>query len=56
MFKTEEDRIKEKNEITYIAAYTILKKMLEDEVISSDVFDRLNLKMAERQNCVAFSN
>jgi len=55
MFKSEEERIKDKNEITYIAAYTVLKNMLESEVISSDVFERINLKMAERQNCIAFS-
>lgn len=41
----------EKNEIIYLAAYTVIKKMLDENVISRAVFERLNQKMAEKQNC-----
>lgn len=41
----------EKNEIIYLAAYTVIKKMLEENVIGRAAFDRLNQKMAEKQNC-----
>lgn len=41
----------ENNEITYLAAYTVIKKMLEEQVISRATFERLNQKMAEKQNC-----
>lgn len=42
-----------KNEIIYLAAYTVIKKMLEEKVISKAAFERLNQKMAEKQNCKA---
>lgn len=47
---------KQNKEATYINAYTIIKKMLSDGVISEKVFSRLNEKIAERQNCQAFSH
>ena len=56
MYKSEEEKTRENNEVRYIAAYTILKKMLESKLISNDVFERINLKMAEKQNCIAFSS
>lgn len=43
-------------ETVYISAYTIIKKMLSDGVISEKVFSRLNEKIAERQSCPAFSH
>lgn len=43
-------------EAIYISAYTIIKKMLSDGVISEKVFSRLNEKIAERQSCTAFSH
>lgn len=56
MYKTEEEKIKGRNEITYTAAYTILKKMLSEGVINEKVFCRMNEKIAERQECSAFSH
>lgn len=41
----------EKNEIIYLAAYTVIKKMLDENMISRAAFERLNQKMAEKQNC-----
>lgn len=43
--------MEEKNEIIYLAAYTVIKKMLEENVISKVAFERLNQKMAAKQNC-----
>lgn len=56
MYKSEEEILRDKNELEYIAAYSILKKMLNSKEISNDVFERINLKIAERKNCLAFSN
>ena len=41
----------EKDEIIYLAAYTVIKKMLEEKVIGKEAFDRLNQKIAKKQNC-----
>lgn len=41
----------EKKEIIYLAAYTVIRKMFEERVIDRAAFERLNLKMAEKQNC-----
>lgn len=41
----------EKNERIYLAAYTVIRKMLDEKVIDRAAFERLNLKMAEKQNC-----
>ena len=49
------DNIPSKEEI-YISAYTIIKKMLSDGVVSEKVFSRLNERIAERQSCPAFSH
>ena len=39
-------------EAVYISAYTIIKKMLSDGVISEKIFSRLNEKIPECQNTV----
>lgn len=39
-----------KNEAIYLAAYGIIKKMLKDGVISKEAFERLNIRMASKQN------
>ena len=41
----------EKNEMIYLAAYTVIKKMLEEKILSRAAFERLNLIMAEKKNC-----
>ena len=41
----------EKKELIYLAAYTVIRKMLEEKVIDKTEFDRLNIRMAAQQNC-----
>lgn len=43
-------------EAVYVSAYTIIKKMLSDGVISEKTFCRLNERIADRQGCTAFSH
>lgn len=43
-------------EAVYVSAYTIIKKMLSDGVISEKTFSRLNERIADRQGCTAFSH
>ena len=40
-----------KKEMIYLAAYGVIKNMLEKGVITKEAFDRLNVKMAEEQSC-----
>jgi len=40
-----------KKEMVYIAAYSVIKKMLENGVISRETFQRLNARIAAEQSC-----
>lgn len=40
-----------KNEMIYLAAYGVIKRMLENEIITKEAFDRLNIKMAAEKSC-----
>ena len=40
-----------KNEMIYLAAYGVIKRMLENGIITKDAFDRLNIKMAAEKSC-----
>ncbi len=40
-----------KNEMIYLAAYSIIKRMLNEKIITKEAFDRLNKKIAEVQSC-----
>lgn len=40
-----------KKEMIYLAAYGVIKRMLENGVISKEAFDRLNIRMAAEQAC-----
>ncbi len=37
--------------ITYAASYALLKRCVDDKVITPDIFDMLNERMAECQMC-----
>ena len=39
-----------KGEAVYLAAYGVIKKMLREGVINKDSFDRLNARIALKQN------
>lgn len=39
-----------KGEVIYLAAYGVIKKMLADGVINKESFERLNIRMASKQN------
>lgn len=54
MYKTKLDN--PNKEAVYVSAYTIIKKMLSDGLISVKTFTRLNEKIADRQGCTAFSH
>lgn len=40
-----------KKEMIYLAAYGVIKDMLEKGIINREAFDRLNIKMADEQSC-----
>jgi len=40
-----------KKDIIYLAAYGIIKNMLEKKIITKEAFYRLNIKIAEEQSC-----
>lgn len=40
-----------KKEMIYLAAYGVIKRMLENGVINKEAFDRLNIRMAAEQCC-----
>lgn len=40
-----------KNELTYCAAYSILKSLFERGVITQDVFEKVNALNAESMHC-----
>ena len=40
-----------KNEMIYLAAYSVIKRMLENGIITKEAFDRLNIKMAAEKSC-----
>ncbi len=40
-----------KKEMVYLAAYGLIKRMLENGIITKEAFARLNVKMAEEQSC-----
>lgn len=56
MFDKSKTNDSAQNEKVYIAAYTIIKRMLNEGVIGQDVFARLNEKIASVQGCVSFSH
>ena len=42
---------KDKNEIIYLAAYSVIKRMLNEKIITKEAFDRLNIRMANEMFC-----
>ena len=40
-----------RGEMVYLAAYGVIKRMLENGIITKDAFDRLNIKMAAEKSC-----
>ncbi len=40
-----------KNELMYLAVFSVLKRLYSTGNISKEVFNRLNNKNAENQNC-----
>ena len=40
-----------KKEMIYLAAYSVIKQMRENGIITREAFERLNRKMAEEQSC-----
>ena len=40
-----------KKEMSYLAIFSTIKKLYESGAISKEVFNRLNTKIAECQNC-----
>ena len=40
-----------KDEMIYLAAYGVIKRMLENGIITKEAFDRLNIKMAAEKSC-----
>ena len=40
-----------KKEMIYLAAYSVIKRMLENGIINQEAFERLNFKMAVEQCC-----
>lgn len=40
-----------KNELMYLAVFSVLKRLYSNGDISKEVFNRLNNKNAENQNC-----
>lgn len=40
-----------KSELVYLAVFSVLKRLYSNDDISKEVFNRLNNKNAENQNC-----
>ena len=40
-----------KKEMIYLAAYGVIKEMMEKGIINREAFNRLNIKMADVQSC-----
>ena len=40
-----------KKEMLYLAAYGVIKEMMEEGIINREAFNRLNIKMADEQSC-----
>jgi len=45
----------EKNELIYLAAYGVIKRMLKNGIITKEAFDRLNTKIASEKSCKPIS-
>lgn len=41
----------QKNELIYLVIFSYLKKLYNNGLITKEVFERLNIKNAECQNC-----
>ena len=39
------------SEMIYLCAYGVIKRMLDDGILSREAFDRLNIKMAAEKSC-----
>ena len=40
-----------RNDMIYLAAYGVIKRMLDSGILSKEAFNRLNAKIAEEKNC-----